>query len=241
MENRKVKKMQEVKQLTLSPFGLVSGLATTCCFLAPALIFTALIYFGIEVKIATFLYIHFLIVIKFGAEWFFWTRFFPEEIDSLGVPTSWRQSVKKILTSHPDTIRSIHDLFIDLFADAILIFFALKVGLHPSWICLAIFGSHALVALIQGQIVDRLNKRLYRKISMIITVLAVAASFGLRKGQPGFYSQLFGLGSLHLETQALIFILAKNLLAGTSIIAKATIASRIQIESHGKFINKQTD
>lgn len=220
---------------TVSSFGFISGLGTTSSFLFPAIGLGLMIFFGLDTKIATPLFIVFAIVIRVTGDWVFWTQMFPKEMDARCFRT-WRSSVKDILFSQPNAIKAMLDMFMDVVTDGVLIYLALKASVPPAWIFLAFLGCQAIAAPIQGIIVDRLDRRKYRLLSMIITAVAIFTSMGLKDGSAlAIYARLFGLDHFALSTQMLIILCAKSLLSGSTVIAKSLLAGCIQTEVERKF------
>jgi hypothetical protein len=221
---------------SISAFGFISGLATTSCFLLPTIALGLVIIFDLDSKVTTTLLISFVIVTRLLGDWLFWRQMFPQEMDSENNLKDWRSSVKDIIFSHPAAIRSMLDMFIDIVTDGLLIYVALNLSMPPLWIFLAFLGCQAVVAPIQGIVVDRLDKRKCQVFFMIVTVLATVFAMGIKGSPtPGFYVRLFGLDHFTSSAQMLIILLVKWLFVGTTILGKTVIASCIQIETEKKF------
>lgn len=215
---------------TIPPFGFISGLATTACFLFPAIALGALIFFGLDAKFSTSFFIILTLIVRFTGDWVFWTQMVPHELNLKKPSTNWSALIKKdALLSQPDVNKSILDTIIDFASDILLICIALKTSISPAWICFIFLGCQAIATPIQGIFIYQFNTKKYRKFSMFITALAVLVTLGIKNGGTlGFYVHLFRLDYFTVPTQILIMFCAKNLLSGIPVISKATIAEHLQ-------------
>ncbi len=215
--------MSSEVQRTKGSFGFINGLTTTTSFLFPTIALG--IVLKINAEIPLFLFIAFAVVTRFLGDWLFWAKMFPQEI---GCEEQIFQRKSSFL-SNSETIKPMFDMLMDVIADIAIIYLAIKASASPAWIFFVFLGSQAVSSIVQGIVVDRWETKAYRRVSMVIIVLAVISSLEVCNiSSPDFYRRLFGLNNFSTPIQMLIILCVKNLLSGIPVISKAAMAEYIQ-------------
>jgi len=211
-------------KIPMPSFGLISATATSSIFLPHALVLLGVIFFHHESwRDPTLLFLFFTITARLTGDWLFWSRLFPQEMDSGANIENWRSSVKDILTSQPPAIKSVLDMVIDAVVDITLIYMAFKASAPPMWILFTFSACQAVGAPIQGIIIRVFDRKNVRLFSMIVSALATCLALEINGVlSHEFYASLFEPFSFPKSIQMLIILGAKCLLTGTAVIAKET-------------------
>jgi len=216
-------------KIIMPSFGFMSVIANSTIFLPHALFLLGVIL--LHGKEAPLFFLFFTVLARVIGDWLFWKRFFPTEMDSGENFHDWRLSVKGILTSQSAAIKSMIDLVIDAITDVALVYLAFRASAPLMWILFTFSACQAVGAPIQGMIIHFFEKQNVRIFSMLITALATFLALEINGITPAGYVNAFGLSYFSPSIQICIVLGAKCLLAGTSVVAKATIAEVIKIET----------
>ncbi|MDN3507102.1 MAG: hypothetical protein P0S96_07730 [Simkaniaceae bacterium] len=218
---------------TVPPFGFISGIATIIGFLPHILFLLGVTLF--HGKNITSFFLLFTIGARILGDWIFWSQIFPRRMDSGENTEAWRSLVKGILYSKPISIGAMFDMVIDAIVDGLLLYVALKVSVYPVLVFLVFSSCQAIGAPIQGMLIFIFTKRNIRLLSVIVSAIATYAALevgGLLHIES--YENLLGLTQLGKPAAMLIILSAKCLFTGTTVIAKASIAEAIKIETRKK-------
>ena len=218
-------------KIVMPSFGFISAIATSTVFLPHALVILGVLFFHHGLKDPSPILLFFTLVAKVTADWLFWVKFFPQEMDSGENRSDWRSSVKDIMASQPPAIKSVLDMIIDTAVDVTLICMAYKASAPPMWILFVFSACQAVGAPIQGMILRIFERKNVRVFSMIVTALATFLAFEINGFMSNSYTQMLGLTHFSSSIQILIILGAKCLLAETSVISKETIAEVLKIET----------
>jgi len=219
-----------------SRYGFLSGFATAVNSFLATLGLCTLFWMGWPLATEPLFFIVIGILAKIMAERLFWKKIFPIEIGSMGHLKNWRSSMWDSLFSQVPATKAMFDMLIDLAADVILVYMALKAEIAPLLVMTVLLGSQAMVAMIHGLIADRINnKRMHQMFSLCISIFAVVACMGVKEETPGFYAKFFKVDHLALSAQILIFLCAKCILTGTTVVSRAIMAEYIQAGSEKHF------
>ncbi len=220
-------------RIIMHSFGLVSGIATSTVFLPHALVLLGIIFFHSESRIdPAVIFLFFTVMARVMGDWLFWARLFPQDMDSGANITNWRSSVKDILFSQPQVIKSMLDMVIDATTDVALVYLAFQTSAPPMWVLFTFSACQAVGAPIQGMVLRIFKRKNVRLFSMIVAALATFLALEINGViSPESYAKIFGLSHFSQSIQMLIVLGAKCLLSGTTVIAKETIAEVIKIET----------
>jgi hypothetical protein len=198
-------------------FGFLNGLATISTFLAPAVALGLVLFFDITFPTVTLICL--AIGVRLLGDWLFWFQMLPAEIDA---DKNRRLLFKGIVSSE---IKPLLDLLIDSIADVLLVYLALKASIPLVWIIFALIGCQAVGTLIQGIILERVNRMKYHLFSMGITASVFVAALGIN-------GYLFRFDYLSILTFMILYA-AKYLFCGTAILAKVAIAEKMRLVMMG--------
>lgn len=221
---------REEKRVALPAFGFMSALYTATTFIPHSLIMLGIMFFH-KGRDATPFFLLFTIIARLVADWIFWTKSFPQEMDTAENDKNWRLSVKGVLTSQPPAIKAMNDMVIDALVDGVLLFFAFKGAASPMWVLFVYSLCQGIGAPIQGIIIRMIDRRYVRKFSMIVTALATFMVLEANGVTSVGYIKMLGLSQFSASSQILFVIGAKCLLAATAVIAKEIIAETLKLNT----------
>lgn len=211
-------------------FGVAAGMATAVGYL-PHIVFLAVIAVSQSRNITPF-FLMFTVIARILGDWVFWSQMFPSRLESTGVRSDWRSSVKDILFSKPTSIGAMFDMIVDLGIDALLIYMAIKASASPVLIFLVLSGCQAIGAFAYGMIIYVFSRKGLRLFSMAITALATFAALEMNGVIPKTsHAGVLGLDTLAKPIAILLILGAKCLFTGTTVIGKTNIAETIKLET----------
>ena len=223
----------EEKTIVLPSFGFLSAFYTAATFIPHALFILGVIFFR-KGQDPFLFFLLFTIMARLFGEWIFWTKSFPQEMDTEENDKNWRSSVRSILTSQPPAIRAKNDIVIDTIVDGVLLFFALKSAASPMWVLFVYSICQGVGGLFQGVLIRIVDRQYVRKFSMIVTALATFMVLEASGVTSIGYIKMLGLSQFSVSSQILFVIGAKCLLAATAVIAKEIIAETLKIKTMKK-------
>ncbi len=220
-------------------FGLISGFSTSLGLLPHIATLGLLLMIGIPPRSVTSLIV-FTVGAKLLGEWLFWNHC-KRRMDSEEHLKNWRLVVDSSLFSRNNVFVALLMILVDAMVDALLVYTALQTSLPPIWIFLALLGSQLLSSPIQGVLSDYFCQT--KSILFACFIGMVAAIFSIElpvHGKPFDPSQfsflnLIGLSSFAVDIQMALILCGKGLLGNLTIIARASIAEVIKIETIEKF------
>ena len=225
-------------------FGFISGSFSTIGLLPHLFILVLIWSFGIYPKSETS-FIIFLAAFTVGAkilgEWLFCDHC-KKRMASEGKLENWNSAVNRSLFSDPNVIISLMVLSMDFLIDATLIYFALKLPIPPLWIFLTLLGSQAMASPVQGFSSDYFSQKNSLLFALSMTMLfffvLLAIPFDGDISISTFsIGESLGISSFSATTQIFLVLFGKGILANTTVIARAAIATVVKEKAMEKFSN----
>lgn len=224
----------------ISPaFGLISGVGTSLGLLPHILTLCILLLTGAPPRSVTSLIV-FTIGAKLLGEWLFWSHC-KRRMDSEEHLKNWRLVVDSSLFSRNNVFTALLMILLDVIVDALLIYTALQTSLPPIWIFLTLLGCQLLSSPIQGVLSDYFCQTKSLLFACCIGIVAAIFSMDLPvHGKPFDPSQfsllnLIGLSSFTVDMQMALILCGKGLLGNLTVIARASIAEVVKVETLEKF------
>ena len=215
-------------KVAIPSFGFVSALPIATIFLPYAVIVLIAIVFCARWDL-TLLCLFCTVLARFMGDWVFWSKYFPEEMDTGENDENWRAQVKHILLSQPSATNAISDMIFDAVIDGILLFCVFKYAAFPMWALFVYSLCLGIGAPIQGIVLRIFDRKYVRKFSMIMAVFGVFIVLETSGVTSVGYIRALGLSQFSASSQILVTVGIKSLLSSTSIIAKEVVAENIKL------------
>lgn len=226
-------------RLVTPAFGLISGVGTALGLLPHILTLGILLLTGVPPRSITSLIV-FTVGAKLLGEWLFWNHC-KRRMDSEEHLKNWRVVIDSSLFSHNNVFTALLMILVDALFDATLIYTALKTPLPPIWIFLTLLGCQLLSSPIQGVLSDYFCQTKSMLFACCIGMVAAIFSIDLpvhgKPFDPSQFSLLYltGLSSFTVDMQMALILCGKGLFGNLTVIARASIAEVIKVETIEKF------